>query len=265
MIGAALMTLAVAITAPPSFEEFFEDFQARRQGIEVLQAFFLEENYLPGEVFASEGTVLYARPRRLVRRTESPDKTTLLVDGGQAYQYEPEVEQCVIYDLEDEPAADILFLGFDSDLAALNDAYEMSIFSVVDEAAAAIGKLGVIIRPYAEDLETAPFQEVSLYLRDADYLPWKIRVVTDAETQTIIMLKDYRINGNPDPSETQIILPEGTTLVENDKIVETVSAQGRRIPNALYFTAPPVPTAAPAEDLQDEAVSEDAPLEVVAE
>lgn len=65
-------------------------------------------------------------------------------------------------------APNLLFLGFDNDIASLRiEAYDVSVFSIEDQAS---GKKGILIKPKSGD-EEAWFKEVNIYLDEADYLP----------------------------------------------------------------------------------------------
>lgn len=213
----------------PDFDAFFAEFQAKRAAIQAVAARFTEESHLPEETYTAEGKLFFTQPRRLLRNTVRPDKAILLLDGRYAYQYEEEVKQCVIHDLKDQPESRILFLGFDGDLASLRKAYDVSLFAVAGDEAQE-GRYGILVKPYAEDLDTALFVEARFYLRDADFLPWRIQVVHDEHTHTDLRITEYRINPVLDPAETQLCLPEGTSVIENDRIALTVGPGGKRYP-----------------------------------
>jgi outer membrane lipoprotein-sorting protein len=220
-----------------SFDDFFDDFRAKRDGIRMLQADFVQKTVLPGEVLLSEGSLLYAQPRRIVFHTDEPDRYTL-VDGRRGYEYEAEIKQLVIYDMEDNPEADIFFLGFENDTEALRNGFDVSLFDTPGESR---GAHGLLVKPKEPESPDAYFVQVSLYLRDKDYLPYRIHIVNDRESEVILEVKNFVVNGAPPPEATQLLLPEGTKIIENDTVVETVGEGGKRVPDPLPFGVPEVP------------------------
>ena len=234
----AFVMAAVALVAQPdSVDSFYKEFAQRRADISTLRANYTERTVTPEETFESEGVLIYAKPRRIVRRMAPPENTTLIVDDRRVYQYEPEIKQLVVYRLDDDPRANLLFLGFDSDMDALREAYQVSVFSVEDQAS---GKKGILIQPKPGDTE-AWFKEVNLYLDDKDLLPYRIRMVNDDDSQVIIEVRDLKKNPALDPSETQAMIAEGTKVIEDDKVVETVAAGGKLVPGNLADAAQAAP------------------------
>jgi len=235
----AFVMAAVALVAQPdSVDSFYKEFAQRRADISTLRANYTERTVTPEETFESEGVLIYAKPRRIVRRMAPPENTTLIVDDRRVYQYEPEIKQLVVYRLDDDPRANLLFLGFDSDMDALREAYQVSVFSVEDQAS---GKKGILIQPKPGDTE-AWFKEVNLYLDDKDLLPYRIRMVNDDDSQVIIEVRDLKKNPALDLSETQAMIAEGTKVIEDDKVVETVAAGGKLVPGNLADAAPSATT-----------------------
>ena len=227
----AVLLASMAAEAPPDFDAFFEEFKAKRDGIRVLEADFIQRTILPDEVLTSRGTLLYAKPRRIVYRTQQPHRATL-IDGRRGYEYEPDIKQLVIYDLEDRPEADIFFLGFDDDTEALREAYDVNVFTIEGEER---GSQGIVVRPKDPAAADAYFVEVSLYLRDEDYLPYRIRIVNDEESQVITEVQDIEVNHDPAPVRTQISLAPGTKIIENDTVVEVVGEEWKEVPEPLHF------------------------------
>lgn len=226
----AIVMAAVALMAQPdSVDAFYKEFAQRRADISTLRANYTERTMTPEETFETEGVLIYAKPRRIVRRMAPPENTVLIVDDRRVFQYEPEIKQLVAYRLDDDPRANLLFLGFDSDIDALREAYQVSLFSVEEQAS---GKKGILIQPKPGEGD-AWFKEVNLYLDDKDYLPYRIRMVNEDDSQVIIEVKDLKKNPKLDPSETQALVAEGTKVIEDDKVVETVAAGGKLVPGAM--------------------------------
>lgn len=227
-----LLVTAAAAATPPDFDAFFEDFAKKRDAIEVIEARFVQRSIVPGEILVSDGTLLYARPRRIVFRTGDPERVTL-IDGRRGFEYEPEIRQLAIYALDDQPAADVFFMGFDSDLGAMREAYEVNLFTTDDPER---GSRGIQIKPLPESEDAAYFNQVNLYLRDDDYLPYRIHIVNDAESQTILEFTHYVVNGGPAPEDSQIFVPEGVTIVEDGEVIERTGPEGARLPEPIEFT-----------------------------
>ncbi len=236
MITSLLITAALAAASPPDFDKFFEEFAAKRAGIEVLQAEYTEKSITPDETFLAEGSLLYAQPRRIVRRTFYPYEAVVVIDGNQAVEYEPEVKQAVMSDLSKVREADILFFGFESDTKRLRENYDVKLFVIEDNP---LGKHGLEIAPKKGD-EAPPFKSVTLYLSDELFLPYRIHVIFDEESELQVDIGTYTINAAVSPEDTQITLAEGTKLIENDKVIETVGAGGKRVPAGPAKVAEPV-------------------------
>ncbi len=228
-----------------SFEAFFAEFAAKREGVEVLEANFEQKTVLPDEILTTEGSLLYAKPRRIVFRTEDPEQT-ILIDGRRVWEHEPDIKQMVSYDLADDPRMDVFFVAFDSDTERLRRVYDVGLLTTQDDPR---GSRGIVVKPKLEDGEDALFREVNVYLRHGDLLPYRIRIVNDEESEVFIDVQELTVNGAPPPERTQIRLPEGTTIIENDEVVETVGPEGKGVPEALQFM--PEPSGGAAEDRED--------------
>lgn len=240
MIAALLLT-AVVLIAQNDTDPFFREFAEKRQGVETLQANFVQVSILPDERLSTEGSLLYSKPRRILYRTEDPERSTL-VDGRYGYEYEPDIKQLVMYDLDEYPQVDAFFLGFDEDIASLRKSYQVEVFDVKngDEA----GKRGIKLKPKPEDLDDAFFREVAIYLRDKDLLPYRIVIDNEEDSQTVIEIdqSSYVINGQVSAKQTQIFVAQGTDVVLNDEVIRTVGEGGEYLPDpSPNATAPDKP------------------------
>lgn len=235
MIVATACLMALCAQPGVSLDEFLAKFAEARKNSMAIEAEFEQKSIVPGETLATAGTLFYTRPRSILFHTADPDVSTL-VDESRVYEYEPGLKQCLVYDARDAGAPehlqtdttslDVFFLAFENDTAKLRQTYDLSLFSTEGEK----GQYGLSIKPKPEKLDSAPFQEASLYLRDTDYLPYRIRIVTDKDSQLLIEVSKLTVQSQPQPEKIQVRLPEGTTLVVNDVRAETVGAQGRIIP-----------------------------------
>ncbi len=237
MISAWVFALATVCTAAPDadVDAFFKEFSAKRDGVVALDATFTQKTKLPDEELTTKGSLIFIKPRRIIFHTDDPERTTL-VDDRSGYEYDPEIKQLQIFDIEDNPQADIFFLGFNSNTETLRKAYDLTLFDIPDDPR---GRHGIKIKPKAQSKEQTYFIEVNLYLRDEDYLPYRIHIRNDEESQVFIEVEAIDKAFRPAPQLTQIFLPQDTKVVQNDRVVETVGTGGKRVPDAVLM--PPVP------------------------
>ncbi|MCP4643329.1 MAG: outer membrane lipoprotein carrier protein LolA [bacterium] len=248
----AVLALAAA-AEPPDFDAFFKDFTEKRDHIESLQAQFTQDSISPDDQYRSMGELRFMKPRRIVFHYDDPE-LVYIIDMLRVYEYDPFLEQVQTFNLADEPETEALFVGFDTDTKRLREAYDIAFVSPDDVAGATVAlqltpKPVPLEDPAADGQEAeAPlyFEWVRLYLRGKDYLPVRIQVRNDAETETIIQLDEYRVNGLKAPQAVQVNLPEGTTIVEDEQIVETVGPEGKWIPRPVQVITIPPPAPAPA-------------------
>jgi outer membrane lipoprotein-sorting protein len=226
----ALVALLTVQATDPSatFDAFFADFAKKRDAIQVLEARFTQKSISPEETVNSAGSIVYVKPRRILFRYERPDPgTTYMIDGEKAYEYESDIRQLQIYDLQDDPQTEVFFLGFQDNTEALRKAYDVTVFQSAGKPA---DSKGLIIRPKESPRDAQNFREVKLYLRDADYLPYRIHITHENDSEVDIAITDFAINGKLDPRKARISLPGGTKIIENDELVETVGAAGKCVP-----------------------------------
>lgn len=222
---AMLLFCAVQARGEGDFDSFFKAFKEKRDGVGSLQAAFVQKTILPQEIITTEGILYYSKPRRILFSTKDPDRATL-VDGRRGYEYDAEIKQMTIFDIEDHPRANIFFLGFDDDTEALKTAYELTLFETDDPR----GKHGIKITPRPDSEEEAYFLEANLYLRDEDYLPYRIHIVNDKESQLYIDVSDIAKKPGQDLESACFFIPEGVKVVENDRVIETIGSGGRHVP-----------------------------------
>lgn len=223
------LVVLVAVAAEPApFDAFFADFAKKRDAVHAIEAHFTQKNVSTEETIESSGTIVYVKPRRVLFRYEKPDEgTTYLLQDRKAYEYEPDIKQLQIYNLDANAKTEIFYLGFTDKTEDLRKAYDVGVFKSEGDAS---GSHGITIRPKKDGNDEVHFQEVRLFLRDADYLPYRIHIVNDDESQVDIAVSGYVINGTLDPAKAQIALAEETKIIENDEKVETVGPGGKRVP-----------------------------------
>jgi len=242
MMGLVLvLTIGAAAGEDTAIDVFFAEFAKKRDGIVTLRARFTQESVVPDETLRTAGTIIYVKPKRIVFRYDAPDPI-YLIDDLRVYEYAPDLAQLQIYDLEDNPQTEAFFLGFDEDARQLRQGYDVELLTPED---AAPGARVVRLRPKKDEEQEAPFQEVTLYLRAEDYLPYRIHVVNDAESHVTIWITDFTVNQPLEPGLAQIDLPEGTAIIAHEQGVERVGAGGKRVPEA---GGPPATQTAPGDE-----------------
>ena len=196
------------ITVENEFDAFFRAFKEKRDGIGSLTAHFTQRTVLPDEVIVTEGTLYYSKPRRIMFKTKEPDQS-ILVDERRGYEYDAEIRQLTIFDIEDHPRADIFFLGFDDDTEALQRAYEVQLMITHD----AKGMQGIKIKPRPDTDDAAYFLEVNLFLRDEDFLPYRIHIVNDVESEVFIDIDEIVPKAAPDLDAARLLVPSGVKII----------------------------------------------------
>lgn len=258
MNAALLLIVALlpsAPEAPDDFDTFFAKFAEKRAGIRILEADIAEDTLQFGDRTERHGHLVFGRPRRILFRYEG-EEPSMMVDNRRVYEYDPFEEQVQIYDIEDSPEASIFFLGFDSDPSDLREAYDLRLFRMESEK----GHNGIEIRPFKENQNQAPFQELTIYLRDEDYLPYRIDIEIDDDTHMVTEFSNYKVNQPIDPPLTQLRIAAGTRVIENgDVTIRAVPAGGMLMPEAPLDPGVPAPaanvtpehSAEPAVEVQD--------------
>lgn len=228
LVRALVMALTVFAQEPErSAENFFETFAEHRNAVETLEAHFVQITVTPDEIVTSKGTIVYARPKRLIFRYEDPP-LVYMIDRLNAYEYDPELEQVQIFELEDRPESEAFYLGFENNADRLQEAYDVRVLPPNDATRHAFA---LEFRPKEDaEEEDSFFEKISLQLRLDDYLPGEILIVNDAESHVEFTITDFTINGDPPAQKTHINLPEGTVIVENDRYVTTVGPRGLMLP-----------------------------------
>jgi len=224
LLASALGMTSVLAESLPDLEEFVEEFQEKRADVQTLEAQFRQHNFTAEDRFTNEGELLYIRPRRLLfRYTEPP--VTYAVDDLMVYEYDADLAQVQQMRLEDHPETEALFLGFESDLTRLQEAYAVSLFTPDEDEC---GSIGLRLEPEV-DAEEAPgfFEEAWLYLREEDYIPCRIHLVNPDGSQVLIEIPDPEVNVKLTPRETSLWVPEDTRIVPEQGPVETAGAEGR--------------------------------------
>ena len=224
LIALAVWANAEAEETPVA--EFFATFAEGRNAIHLVEATFVQTTVTPDEIIVSEGQIVYVWPKRLIFIYNDPP-LVYMIDSLRVYEYDPELEQIQIFDLEDRPESEAFYLGFENNVERLQEAYNVRLLPPSDPSRYAIA---LEFEPKTDDETEAYFEKVTLQLRRGDFLPAEIRIVNDEESHVEFKMSDFTINGQLDPEKTHITLPEGTVIVDNDRYAGTVGPEGLRLP-----------------------------------
>lgn len=223
--------LIIAILAQgesvPEVDDFFERFQGERGAVNSFTADFTQRTVTPDETIDATGRIVYARPQR-VRFIFDDGSIDFMLDGLRIYEYDSEFEQIQMYDLEDRPETEALFLGFESEPGRLREAYDIELRPRADGEPG----LDLELTPKPKEEEEPLFLGVTLELRPNDFLPTAIRIKNDEESSVLYALSNHRVNPELTEDERTIFVPENTVVVENDRYIETAGPEGARFPKS---------------------------------
>jgi outer membrane lipoprotein-sorting protein len=216
-----------------TLEAFLDDFSERRAAVENVQAIFIQEEISPDDAVRSEGTLVFVQPRRILFRYADPE-IAYLVDGLRVYEYDAEFEQVQAFDLENDPEADALFLGFGGNPDRLREAYDLSLVPALPESC---GVQVLTLRPKLDmdddDGMASLFEEARITLGGDDLLPCRIEIINSAESRIEITIVEYRVNKPIESGSDRLELPEGTRIIEDDALTETVGSEGAVLPRSM--------------------------------
>lgn len=238
-----LLCALVASDAEP-IDVFLADMAQSRSNIQAIDARFVQENHTPDEVVIVSGTIRYRRPNQMLYKYEESGDA-YLIDGRRAFEYRPHLKQVEVYELEGRPETEALFLGFTEDTSRLKEAYNVELFSPLDDAK---DSTGLVLHPKNREEGQVYFEEVKLYLHGKNRLPFKIEIVNDADSQTEIRISDISIANETNSSPFQIDVPEGVKIIVNGQFYETVGPEGKKLP---FAPAEPKTEDAPAVSVEE--------------
>ncbi|MFP6583731.1 MAG: outer membrane lipoprotein carrier protein LolA [Candidatus Hydrogenedentota bacterium] len=224
MVGLSLLT--VAQQPAPDAVTLLQQYSSERDTLTTMQARFTQWIFTPEEDLKSEGTVTFASPKRIIFRYDDPP-LAYMIDDTHAYEYDEELEQIIIYDIEGQPEAEAFFLGMQSDISDIRDAYEVSI---LPEEPGEADFLHVQLIPHPDEELEPLFLSVTLKMRKSDFLPARILIRNDDDSRVEFTLTDFITNEVLPDDRTHIFVPERTDIVINDIALEPAGAEGRYFP-----------------------------------
>lgn len=232
----AATLLCVAAGDAPA-DAFFAEFVAKREHIQALSATFRQENISPDETRVSGGRIVFVKPKQLLFEYLDP-KIVYAIDGLRVYNYEADLEQVQVYDVEDSAQAEAFFIAFDNDASRLRTAYDVSLLEAKPtDCGERVLKLVPKTNTEA-DLLSEPYKEIRLYLRKDDLLPCRIQAIVDEDSSTIVDIDHYVINDAASNPSIRFHVPEGTKIVVNETGVETAGPGGKDLPAPLVSEVP---------------------------
>lgn len=238
-----LLTVVTALSASDkSVDAFFSEFVSKREHIQTITAEFVQENINPDETMRSAGRIVYVKPKQLLFEYRDP-AILYAVDGLRVYQYEPDLEQVQVYEIEDSPQADAFFIAFDSDTRRLREVYDVATEEAKPgDCGARVLKLTPKTSPNSDEDGEHPYAAIYLYLNAETLLPCRIRAVDDAGAEVLINIQNYVVNDSASTPSISFRVPEGTKIVENDgERVITAGPGGLTLPQQLGSTPAPAP------------------------
>lgn len=249
MVGLVLTWMCCAAATVDPVDGFLAELAKKRETLVTIEARFTHESRTLDDTHMSSGAVVYVKPRRIVFRWEEPDKVVYLADGPRLYEYDAGLEQLKVYDMKDDPETEALFIGFEQDPARLRKAYTLALIDPKDAPGAV---KGLEMRPKPQDiLQQNPedqahensrrlFEYARVYFREGDYLPCRIEIINDPESKVTVSFSEFKVNQPLDAAKTQVALPEGTKIIENEDIFRTVGPEGLNLPEPVFpDTTPP--------------------------
>jgi outer membrane lipoprotein carrier protein len=227
LLAAALVWMGAAAGQTPAPADFYTEFAKHRDAIASMRAEFVQTTTNPDETDTAEGKLIYTRPKRLLFRYTDPP-LDYMIDGLRAYEYDPDIAQVTIYDIEDKPESEAFYLGFESNADRLREAYEIYTLPP-DDPATHVLAVEFVPKP-KPDGESPLFERVRLQLRKSDMLPSKILIINDAESRTEFTVSNFGINEPMPEGMDHLKVPEGTVIVENDEYTGDVPVGGAVFP-----------------------------------
>lgn len=207
-------------------QEVFRRFTEERDEIRSMQAQFTQLTMTPDEDIESTGTITYVNPKRIIFRYSDPP-ITYMINQGNAYEYDEELEQVLVYDIEGRPEAEAFFLGLDSDSKRVQDAYDMTLLAADDPERDAFALQ--LVPKESEDSDPI-FERATLQLRQGDFMPTHIHIVNSEDSHVRFTLTDFVLNEALPREQSHVFVPEGSDCVVNDVAEDPVETGGRYYP-----------------------------------
>lgn len=224
VMSAGLSLLTLGQQPAPDAVALLEKYSTGRDTLTTMQARFTQWTYTPEEDVQSQGTVTFASPKRIIFRYDDPP-LAYMIDDTNAYEFDEELEQILVYNIEGQPEAEAFFLGMESDISEIQEAYAISVLSDDDPES-----LTVELVPHPDEENEPLFLSVTLKMRKADFLPGHILIKNDDDSQVEFTLSDFVVNAALPDDRTHIFVPENTDIVVDDVALDPAGSEGRYFP-----------------------------------
>jgi len=208
--------------------EGFQTFLDQRNAVDTLTARFHQETISPGELIESDGSLVYVNPKRILFRYDDPP-ISYMIDAKRNYEFDEEMEQLLVYDLEGGPEAEAFFLGFENNKTKVLEAYNISFEPSEDPTLYAPT---VVLTPKTEDPEEMLFERVYMKMNLKNSMPSQIIIINDEENKVVFNIDQFQINKPIAPDVGQLSIPEGTEIIINDESVGQAGEGGKTYPES---------------------------------
>ncbi len=227
----AVMAFLVSAQNVTPLDTFLSELKAQRAEVRAFSARFTQETESQGLSVKAQGKVLYLAPRRLLIQYDS-QKVSYLIDANRVYEYDGRMEQVQSYAIDADPDLEALCAGFESDPARLTKAFKVALAGTEKNRA-------LELRPKDGNSDSL-FEKIEVSFSESKRLPSQIRVeLGEVDGTTTLTLSGYEVNAGVGDKDVSLLLPEGTTIVQDGKAIGTAGKGGRRIPE-IVEPGPPI-------------------------
>lgn len=227
MVIAGLALASFGQQPIPDADEVLRVLSERRESLSTMQAEFSQLTVTSDEDIASMGTLTYVKPKRIIFRYAEPP-IEYMIDRNHAYEYDAELEQMLIFDIEGLPEAEAFFLGLESNIDALKESYVIKTLAPGNTERNAVA---IELIPIPVDGEEPVFEKVTMQLRKEDYLPVQIDIVNSESSSVQFTIKNFKLNETLPKELSHVFVPDLTDVILNDDPFEVTGEQGAYFPD----------------------------------
>jgi outer membrane lipoprotein-sorting protein len=235
MISAFALAAVTALSVTEDVDAFLKDFAKKRDEITTFQCRYSQSIVSPDDTLETEGTLVFVRPKRILFRYDDP-KSIYMIDDTTFYEYDPDATQLRIETVEGRPEGEAFFLAFEKDLSRLKESYTISLVSK-DESKSSGTVLELV--PKSNVGDELLFNRLLIFLREDDYLPYRLFFRNASESDVTFELSDYIVNDKTAKPPSTLDVPEGTTILRGDAKSENVGPGGKTFPELAPKSEPP--------------------------
>jgi outer membrane lipoprotein-sorting protein len=211
----------------PETDDVLRLLSERRASLTSLQAEFTQLTITSDEDISSTGTLTYVKPKRIIFRYAEPP-IEYMIDQNYAYEYDAELEQILVFDIEGRTESEAFFLGLESNLDVLKKTYTIKALPPLNPTRDVVA---LELVPIPKEDEEPFFEKVTLQLRKEDYLPVQIDIINGESSSVNFTIKNFTINEALPNEQSHVFVPELTDVILNDKPVEVTDEKGAYFPD----------------------------------